>query len=132
MIVLDTSVLSLAFRRTGRTRSAPVPAVIALRRMIGDDLPLAVPCMVTQELLSGVRTPAHFQRLNDVLTGFPPLVASFENHVSAARISNACRAGGVAVSAIAALIAAQTVAAGAQLFTLDVDFQRLVPHCALQ
>ena len=61
MIVLDTSVLSLVFRRKAKAAVDP-PAALALRRMIADDWPLGIPGIVLQELLSGVRTPTQFSR----------------------------------------------------------------------
>ena len=132
MIVLDTSVLSLAFRRR-RGAAAPEPAeVIELRRLVEDDAPLAVPGVVLQELLAGVRSDAQFESLEQALDGFPIVSPSRSTHVRAARIANACRARGIAATTIDCLIAAQCLELSAPLFTTDGDFENMQPHCGLK
>ena len=98
VIVLDTSILSLAFRRRRReTDEEPLP-LAALRKLIADDAPLAVPGIVLQELLSGVAGDSF---ANSRRNGrFPLLLAGETFHVRAAQISNACRHHGVACSTI--------------------------------
>lgn len=128
MILLDTSVLSLAFRRRGREGAEP-EAVASLQRLIEEDAELAVPGIVVQELLSGLRSESEFARLEDRLSGFSVLLADEEAHRSAARLANACRAAGIAASTVDCLIAAQALESGAALFTLDQDFSRMT-HCA--
>jgi len=131
MIVVDTSVLSLAFRRRARAQAEPSAARL-LRRMVLEDIHVRVPGIVLQELLSGVRREAQFARLKSLVEGFPILAAERAHHVAAARISNACRRNGVATSAVDCLIAAQAVAADAPLFTTDEDFSRMAAHCRLR
>lgn len=130
MIVLDTSVLSLAFRR--RKGGAAEPEMVGhLRKMIEDDFPLGIPGIVLQELLSGVRDRNQFNRLDRLLGGFPLLIADADDHRRAAQIANACSAAGVSTSAPDCLIAAQSAGRGNALFTLDEDFRRMAPHCGL-
>lgn len=131
MIILDTSVLSLAFRRRPGTLPEP-PAAGVLRRLIVEDQPLAIPGIVMQELLSGVRSPEQFSRLGQRLGGFPLLIASRADHVTAARLTNTCRGTGIAVTTIDCLIAALTIAAGGQLFTADEDFRHMAACCKLK
>ena len=131
MILVDTSVLSLAFRRKART--APEPATVRIfRRLIAENLPVAIPGIVLQEVLSGVRTAGESRRLQQVLDGFPVVLARKEDHIAAARIANECIEAGVAVSAVDCLIAAMTVERHARLLTSDLDFVRMAPHCSLQ
>ena len=131
MILLDTSVLSLAFRRApGPGTGSPVARTI--ERLITEDVPLAVPGIVVQELLSGVRGDGQFARLETALEGFQVLLAERAHHVPAAKIANACRRHGVPVSTIDCLIAALAVAHDAQLFTADRDFTRMTPWCGLR
>lgn len=93
---------------------------------------MAIPGIVLQELLSGVRTGDQFERLQAVAEGFPVLAAGRDDHVLAARISNACRTAGVSVTTIDCLIAAQTIVARGKLLTLDRDFARMAPYCGLE
>ncbi len=132
MILIDTSVLSLAFRRRRREADAEAPAVTLLRRLVEEDEEVAVPGIVLQELLSGVRGEVDFVRLERCLEGFPVLAASEAHHRQAARIANACRAGGVAASTVDCLIAAQTVDSGAALFTVDGDFRDIARRVPLK
>ena len=130
MIVVDTSVWSLAFRR--RARPGDEPKVVSLlRRMIKDDQPLAVPGIVFQELLTGVRDVSQARKLQRILDGFPLLLATKDDHVEAAKISTACRKGGVAAATVDCLIAAQCISSNSQLLTTDEDFQRIALHAAL-
>jgi predicted nucleic acid-binding protein len=130
VILLDTSVLSAAFRRRDPDRGHE--AVFRLRRMISEDWPLSIPGVVRQELLSGVRTPEEWKRLQDVVEGFPVLLADLEDHFTAARVANACRQRGIASSTVDCLIAAQAIRSQASLFTLDQDFQHIAACCELQ
>lgn len=133
MILLDTSVLSLALRR----RQAPAAGmegrtVSALVWMVMEDQPLAVPGIVAQELLSGVRAPDQVERLEEVLSGFPLVLADEDDHREAARLANRCRAAGIAAAAIDCLIAAQALRRCAELFTADGDFARIASCCSLR
>jgi len=131
VIVLDTSVLSVAFRRRRRAGHEP-RSVRVLRQLIKDDQPLFAPGIVLQELLAGVRSDAQFARLVELTEGFPLLSADRGCHVLAAQIANACRSAGVATSTVDCLIAAQTISAACELFTLDANFARMTPHCGLR
>jgi len=62
-----------------------------------------------QELLSGIREKAQFIRLQEILEGFPIILATQQSHLEAAQIANACRSRGVAVSTVDCLIAAMTI-----------------------
>jgi len=130
VILLDTSVLSAALRR--RRRSAgELRAADSLAELIGNDVPVAIPGIVLQELLSGVGDEAQFARLADLTHPFPVIMAERKDHVAAARIANGCRRRGVSVSTIDCLTAALAVERGAALFTLDADFRRMAPYCGL-
>ena len=131
MIVVDTSVWSLAFRR--RARPGDEPKVVSLlRRMIKDDQPLAVPGIVFQELLTGVRDVSQAKKLQRILDGFPLLLATREHHIEAAKISTACRMGGVAAATVDCLIAAHCVFSNSPLLTTDDDFKRIARHAPLK
>jgi predicted nucleic acid-binding protein len=108
------------------------PPVTAFQKFIADDAPLAIPGIVLQELLSGVRSQEQFRELQRAMEGFPILLATKIHHVQAARIINACRKEGIACSTVDALIAALTLESGGRLFTLDKDFRRMASCCGLE
>ncbi len=129
MILLDTSILSLAFRR--RSPQVAHRAVAILERLIAEDRPMVVAGVVLQEILSGVRTSQEFDRLLGELEGFQVVTARIEDHLKAAEVANSCRRSGIASSAVDCLIAAQAINLGASLFTLDQDFGRMASCCEL-
>jgi predicted nucleic acid-binding protein len=130
VIVLDTSILSLAFRR--RKSDSEPPEVAGLRGLIADDEPMAIPGIVLQELLSGVRNQEQFQKLQRLMTSFRVFLAAETHHVHAAQIINACRHKGIACSTVDALIAAMTLDCDGRLFTSDADFRQIAPSCGLK
>jgi predicted nucleic acid-binding protein len=132
LILLDTSVLSLAFRRQRRGPPGDPPAQVKeLQRLIDEDWQLAIPGIVFQELLSGVRHAAELARLRSSLAGFPVITATADDHLAAAELANSCRAKGIAASTIDCLIAAQAIGDPYALFTLDQDFARIAGCCKL-
>jgi predicted nucleic acid-binding protein len=124
VIVLDTSVLSHVFRRPA-ARAAQSELVARFSSLLEDGPPLAIPGIVYQELLSGVRDDIQFARLRRALEGFPLLIADAVDHLEAARLVNALRRRGVAASSVDALIAAITIQRDAVLFTTDSDFESI-------
>jgi predicted nucleic acid-binding protein len=131
MIVLDTSLLSHAYRRRRQRREKP-PEVLHLEALIRADVDTAVPGIVLQELLAGVRTVEQLKRVESEVSQLPLLLADRATHIEAAQIANRCRSKGVAVEASDCLIAAQTILAGAELFTVDTDFERIAAHTELR
>jgi predicted nucleic acid-binding protein len=131
LILIDTSVLSLAFRRRENPYPEP-PHVKVLRDLIEKDAPIAIPGIVLQELLSGVRAETEFHRLQTLTEGFPLILATREHHVNAAKIANQCRSSGVSVSTVDCLIAAMAIKTNSQLLSTDEDFARMAFHCSLQ
>lgn len=123
MIVVDTSVWSRAFRR--RPSAPPDPVAGLLSRLIEAHERVVVPGIVLQELLSGVRDPSQGTRLAAAMAPFDVILATHEDHVLAASISNTCRARGVAVTTPDALIAASAARRQALLLTADHDFVRM-------
>lgn len=131
MILLDTSILSLAFRR--QPGGAPEPRELEiLRQLISEDAPLAIPGIAVQELLSGVRDEARFRTARQHLAGFQVILAEEPDHHFAARVFNACLDSGITPSTVDCLIAAQTIANSAELWTLDRDFSDIARCTALK
>ena len=131
MILLDTSVLSAVLRRrqTGLERAVTE----RLENLLKSGERVAVPGVVLQELLSGVRDAKRFEELKRViLRGYPIMAASVGDHLMAAEVLSRCRRGGVVVSSMEALIAALAINARAKLFALDEDFERISKVVALR
>jgi hypothetical protein len=131
MILLDSSLLSEAYRRRRGERPEP-PVVDRLRRKVRDKVALAVPGIVVQELLSGVRDEALARQLRGYLEAFPLVLADQEEHIVGARLFNVCRSRGIAATLVDCLIAAQAITRGAQLWSLDADFEGMARHCELK
>ena len=129
MIVVDTCILSAAFRR----KNSPTEARVELfRQMIVEDWALAIPGIVLQEFLTGFRLDRQFQRARRVLQGFPVLLANQEDHELAARIRSQCLAKGIAGHGIDCLIAALTINRKSRLMTADADFVKMSQICDLK
>lgn len=128
MILLDTSVLSRVFRRR-----RPGPEEMRLQERLAEllegDVPLGLPGVVLQEILSGIRLDRQFRELRErLLSGFALVLPTAADHVEAARLKNRCLAEGLNVSGIDCLIAALAVSGTHQLFALDGDFQEISIH----
>jgi predicted nucleic acid-binding protein len=122
--IVDTSVWSIALRRSDQGREFE-PAKIALRKIVTEGQPVALPGIVLQELLSGVRSETEFERLREVMNPFGAIYAEEEHHIEAARIFNRCRAKGIATTAPDALIAATAIVERGKLLTCDRDFAHI-------
>lgn len=129
MILLDTSILSRALRRRGSRDDVHARS---LRTLVESDRPVAIPGIVAQEILSGIRSTTVAQAVSSAIDGFPILLATMRAHREAARIYSACRAEGIAASHIDCLIAAQAMLANAALFTSDTDFERIAEITGLR
>ena len=119
--IVDTSVWSIALRRAPKKTDVP-PAMVALRKLVTEGRPIGLPGIVLQELLSGVRSDAEFERLRDVLSPFGVIYAQEEHHLEAARVFNRCRAKGIATTAPDVLIAATVIVETGKLLTCDQDY----------
>ena len=130
MVFVDTSVWSLAFRRSKSL--VIVKEVQLLNRLILEDVPIIVVGIVMQKLLSGLRETAQFKRLQNLLANFPVVLTTQSHHVLAAEIVNSCRCKGVATSATDCLIAAMCIVNEASLLTANKDFKQMAVYCGLK
>ncbi len=83
---------------------------------------------VRQELLSGIRDEAQFEKLRRYLRAFDDVILRTDDYEEAARLSNRCRAAGVIGSSVDFLICAVALRRGWQIFTTDRDFGRYAKH----
>jgi predicted nucleic acid-binding protein len=123
-VLVDTSVWSLALRR----RDGPQSAVAReLHHLIAARV-VEIIGPIRQELLSGVRDPAHFARLEEHLAAFPDLPIMTEDHVTAAKFFNLCRSKGIQGSNTDFLICAISVRCDVAIFTTDGDFRQFAKY----
>ena len=79
---------------------------------------------VGQELLSGIRVDKAFRKVRDALRAFDEPQLRIQGYEEAARLSNICRARGIAGSPVDFLICAVANLRDWQVFTTDRDFIR--------
>ncbi len=119
MILIDTSVWSLAFRRS--SRSSVSPLAVELTKLIRDGR-AAIIGPIRQEILSGVKDRWQFDLLKSRLRAFPDMALDSGDYEAAAEFSNTCRARGIQGSSIDFLICAVTARRNLSIFTTDGDF----------
>ena len=117
-ILVDTSVWSLALRRSDHVHRSEVAE---LRRLIADHR-VEIVGPIRQEILSGVREPSQFERLESSLAAFPDAPILTEDYVTAAKFFNLCRSKGIQGSNTDFLICAIAARNEFALFTTDGDF----------
>jgi predicted nucleic acid-binding protein len=125
-VLVDTCVWSMALRRSkdsgGREVSELIELVKELRvQLIGP---------VRQEILSGIKSHAHFIALRDRLRPFPDIELTTGDFESAAKFHNLCRGKGVRGSNTDFLICSLAMRHRMPIFTTDADFtlfQRYLP-----
>ena len=124
IILADTCVWSLALRRT-KIASNPgeQKTVRALEELIGEGR-VQLLGVVRQELLSGIRHKAQFDRLAAALCGFEDVVLSVDDYEEAAAADNQCRSAGLAGSTTDFLICAAAMRRNWGIFTTDRDFEQ--------
>ena len=129
MIVLDTSVLSHAWRRARRDENVAASLTDLIRQR---NKTLAIPGIVVQELLAAPRTDEQRDRLEGMTRSFRILLADRELHIEAADIETSCVRRGITPGTVDCLIAAHTLRADADLFTVDEDFKHIAKHTGLR
>ena len=123
-VLVDTSVWSLALRRGKQSLFAPAQE---LRQLIQDHrVQMIGP--IRQEILSGIRNIAQFNKLRKHLESFPDLPILTDDYVQAAKLFNLCRSKGIQGSNTDFLICAVAVRNKFSIFTTDKDFERFLKH----
>ena len=121
-VLVDTSIWSLALRRREHAQNQEAEE---LRRLIAAHV-VEIIGPIRQEVLSGVRDTAQFERLETHLEAFVDLPLTADDYVTAAKFYNLCRAKGIQGSNTDFLICAVAVRHDLSVFTTDRDF----PHFA--
>jgi predicted nucleic acid-binding protein len=122
-VLVDTNIWSLALRRHKSHLNEDEGERVAALRDLTQGGRARIIGPIRQELLSGIREPAQFERVRDGLRSFPDELLDPSDYEQAARWSNECRSRGVAGSGVDFLICSVAIARGWQIFTSDADFR---------
>lgn len=128
MIACDTSALSQFLRRSPDSLNDVAHTV---ERLI-DSNEMALFGIVRQELLSGIKLPAHFERINLTTQALPLFFAEDQDHTKAAQFFNVCRSNGIQGSPIDFLICAMAVRRKFLIYTTDQDFAMYEPFIPIE
>jgi len=123
-VLVDTSIWSLALRRTKTDLSRKEAYAVDLLKELIRDGRVVVIGPVRQEILSGIPDEAQFRKLKAKLRAFEDLGITPDDYELAAEFYNACRTRGVQGSHIDFLICAVAARNQLPVFTLDADFDR--------
>jgi predicted nucleic acid-binding protein len=128
-VLVDTSVWSLAFRRS-RHSAHELAVVEELRELVREGRAMVIG-PIRQELLSGVSDATKFERLREALTAFTDAPIGTPDYERAAEHSNRCRSKGVQGSSVDMLICAVASGRHLAIYTADRDFERYAPILGL-
>jgi predicted nucleic acid-binding protein len=78
---------------------------------------------VRQELLSGIKEPAQYERLRVTLRSFPDETIGTSDYEAAAKAANDCRSKGIGFSPVDILVCAVALIRQWLIFTTDPDFK---------
>jgi predicted nucleic acid-binding protein len=123
-VLVDTCIWSLAFRRQSTHLSGYQTLLRDELRDIAQDGRAQCIGPIRQEILSGIRDVAQFERLRVALRAFPDEPLTMPDYETAAKFANRCRAAGVSGSAIDYLLCAVATERNWPIFTIDEDFRR--------
>jgi predicted nucleic acid-binding protein len=120
-VLVDTSVWSLVLRRKLRVQQSATARELA---SLVQDGRVAMIGSIRQELLSGIKERAAFEKLREHLRAFPDVATTSQDYEEAAAFFNRCRERGIQGSNTDFLISAIAVRNEFSIFTTDADFAR--------
>ena len=121
-ILVDTSLWSLALRRKGKISDVEQALTALLADLIREKRARLIGS-IRQELLSGIRDLAAYERLRKYLHAFPDEPLETSDYERAAHCFNQCRLRGIAGSPADFLICAVALDRNWQILTTDADFK---------
>ena len=130
--LVDTSIWSLALRRKAQDLSASERSTVGELAGLVNEGRARIIGIVRQELLSGVKSSAQYEKLRVTLRSFLDEPVNTTDYESAAKAGNECRSKGVAVSAIDMLLCAVALRRGWSIFTTDPDFKNYAKVLPIQ
>jgi predicted nucleic acid-binding protein len=123
-VLVDTCVWSEALRRAKKIESE---VVCEFRGLILEHR-VEIIGPIRQEVLSGLRENAQFQKLEKHLAAFPDIALTADDYTTAAKFFNICRTKGVQGSNTDFLICAVAVRRKVSIYTSDKDFALFAKH----
>ncbi len=127
-VVVDTPVWSLALRRKRKNLSPDEKQLDReLAELIRDGNAVIIGS-VRQEVLSGLRDQAVFERLRAYLRSFQDEPLTVKDYEEAAHCNNRCRSAGVAGTAVDFLVCSVAIRRGFEIFPTDDDFGLYAEH----
>ncbi|MBF0408778.1 MAG: PIN domain-containing protein [Candidatus Riflebacteria bacterium] len=128
MILIDTPIWSMAFRRSNPLSSSIVDEITELIK----DCRAGIIGPIRQEILSGYSDKNKFCILKEKLDAFPNIPIEAKDYIKAAEFNNACRVAGIQGSHIDFLICSVASRLNIQIFTDDKDFEHYAKHLPIK
>ena len=126
-VLVDTCTWSLLLRRKqGTVLSAEELSTVSLLREAIQDGRVVIVGPVRQEVLSGIRHPAQFDKLRAALASYTDEPLTQLHFEEAARLFNLCQTRGVACGSTDILLCAVAVLQGFDLLTSDRALKRCI------
>jgi len=129
-ILVDTSIWSLALRRSGTLSEEDQSLIYELNELISE-VRVAIIGPIRQELLSGISRQDQFDALKEKLIAFEDIPLTSVDYERAAEFYNTCRKSGIQGSQIDFLICAVAVGREIPIFTNDNDFLRYAKYLSI-
>jgi predicted nucleic acid-binding protein len=126
-ILIDACVWSLVLRRSSRAilSSEEQQIVALLSDAIHTDRAVLIG-PIRQEILSGIKDPAKYEKLRHALTAYPDVPLTAVDYEEAARLFNVCRASGVQCGAVDILLCAVARRRNWAILTFDRGLKRCI------
>jgi predicted nucleic acid-binding protein len=121
-VLVDTSIWSLALWRMTENLNASEKLLVAEVSELIQEGRARLIGLVRQELLSGIKTTEHYEKLRLHLRSFPDELIDTSDHEEAAKAGNRCRGKRVVVSIVDILLCAVAIKREWAIFTTDPDF----------
>ena len=121
--LIDTSVWSLALRRKPGDLTSGERSVVGELAELTREGRACIIGLIRQELLSGIKSSAQYEKLRSALRAFPDELIDRSDHEAAAKTSNTCRSRGMSTSLVDALICEVARSRNWSIFTTDQDFE---------
>lgn len=119
-VLVDTAVWSLVLRRRPSAERSGLSTELA---SLIQDSRVTMISPVRQEILSGIRERAQFDKLREHLRAFPDVEVTSHDYEEAAALFNRCREKGIQGSNTDFLICAVAARHEFSIFTTDDDFK---------